>query len=103
MFVPKRRRDRAPAAAPAPDPREPTAAEVRAVVDEVLAPLGERPCSDSGCIFGPPGGQMTNGGCRCVRDAAIESRATLPAFYELAGAIRNLATEVARQRKAATS
>lgn len=98
MFVPKRR-DRAPAAPPAPDPRAPTAAEVRAVVDEVLSPLGERPCSDSGCIFGPPGGQMTNGGCSCVRDAARESRATLPAFYELAGAIRKLATEVARKRK----
>lgn len=26
-------------------------------------------CSDHGCIFGHPGGQGTNGGCRCLDDA----------------------------------
>ncbi len=24
-------------------------------------------CGDSSCIFGSPGGQHTNGGCRCLR------------------------------------
>jgi hypothetical protein len=24
-------------------------------------------CSDSGCVFGHPGGMHTNGGCRCAR------------------------------------
>ena len=30
-----------------------------------MKPLSEFGCGDSGCIFGPPRGMATNGGCRC--------------------------------------
>jgi hypothetical protein len=26
-------------------------------------------CSDGSCIWGPPGGMQTNGGCMCLKDA----------------------------------
>lgn len=25
-------------------------------------------CGDGGCVFGSPGGMVTNGGCRCFKD-----------------------------------
>jgi hypothetical protein len=27
-------------------------------------------CGDNSCVWGPPGGMATNGGCRCHRDYA---------------------------------
>ena len=37
------------------------------------APYG---CSDSGCVFGNPGGMCTNGGCKCLyfNKSDIEAR-----------------------------
>lgn len=32
-------------------------------LDEVADPIH---CSDGGCVFGHPGGQHTNGGCKCL-------------------------------------
>lgn len=33
-------------------------------------------CGDNSCMFGPPGGMGTNGGCRCLID--VEQRLRLP-------------------------
>jgi hypothetical protein len=48
-------------------------------------------CSDSGCIWGAPGGMATNGGCWCGLDAP---RTATMQFYRVA---QHLAAEVERR------
>ena len=35
-------------------------------LQELLKQHGIDPCNDGSCMFGPPGGMHTNGGCRCI-------------------------------------
>ena len=34
-------------------------------------------CGDNSCVWGPPGGMATNGGCRCHRATAGGERMTM--------------------------
>jgi hypothetical protein len=34
-------------------------------------------CGDNSCVFGPPGGMATNGGCQCLKGSPIELRRKL--------------------------
>jgi hypothetical protein len=47
-------------------------------------------CTDSGCIWGSPGGMCTNGGCRCLIDGrgtqAMNARDQARAFAKVARA-----------------
>lgn len=72
-------------------------ARLRAVIDETLAAQGMRACGDRSCVFGPPGGQCTNGGCRCIKE--IRSPAQRAMFRRLASAIMWLSGEVAGRRE----
>lgn len=57
-------------------------------------------CGDGGCIFGHPGGQHTNGGCRCLTSDIHDTRIVA---RQLALIGRELAKElvVAQEAKAA--
>lgn len=46
----------------------------RTRLSALLAEAGITPCGDNPCMFGPPGGMGTNGGCRCLpRDRSVPS------------------------------
>lgn len=42
-------------------------AAVRRILINELQACGVEPCADGSCIFGPPPGQRTNGGCQCLK------------------------------------
>lgn len=44
----------------------------------------EQGCGDGGCVFGHPGGQHTNGGCRCIPHDQNEARALSRVAHEVA-------------------
>jgi hypothetical protein len=50
-------------------------------------------CRDSSCMFGPPKGQATNGGCRCANTSAVD---TWRKLVLLAGDIRRARDEATR-------
>jgi hypothetical protein len=52
-------------------------------------------CSDSGCIWGKPGGLYTNGGCRCD-GSAMGYFTSGPEMRKLARVAQHLAAEVER-------
>ncbi len=41
-------------------------------------------CSDGNCVFGHPGGMHTNGGCRCLKQDAIQLRRSLRQMSKVA-------------------
>lgn len=58
--------------------------------EALLQQLRELGCSDTGCVFRPPGGMGTNGGCRCLReiedpDLRVHIRRVLQIYRLLAG------------------
>lgn len=77
------------------DDRKPTNTQVRAIVSELCAKVGIEPCGDNSCVFGPPGGMGTNGGCRCVIERAPGQRQQdRRTIHALASLVRELATRV---------
>lgn len=89
---------------------EPSPSYTRAVVEEAMKasgfgystgdPATAAPCGDNSCIFGPPGGMGTNGGCRCFdKDprhlASIDAARTV---RRLANTIVLLARQLAEYR-----
>lgn len=68
-------------------------ARAREIVRVALSAVGIVLCRDSSCIFGPPSGMATNGGCRCFeRDGkAFERHSRI----KLAAVICALAARVA--------
>lgn len=57
-----------------------------------LAKYGITPCGDNSCMFGPPGGMATNGGCCCIERMESERTPRRARVYiqKLAAALRDL-------------
>lgn len=70
------------------------AKRVRAVAVQISGP--DVGCGDGGCVFGHPGGQHTNGGCRCL--SFTDEGRTLEAARKLARVAQGLALQQVRER-----
>lgn len=66
--------------------------DIKAILDR----HGIKRCGDSSCIFGPCGGMMTNGGCRCGHDDPGAPSRPTRLSRQLAHAVTELAAEIAR-------
>lgn len=73
---------------------------VRAVVSDALITENMQPCTDGSCIFGPPGGMHTNGGCQCIKEAARSGPIVMSQVVALASVIRTLAAVIVDGAKA---
>ena len=70
----------------------------RATLRAALTAAGIEPCSDSSCMFGPPGGMSTNHGCHCLERAGLDVSPEARAYIRrLAHACRALAERVEPQ------
>ena len=65
-------------------------------INAILDRHGIKRCGDSSCIFGPRGGMMTNGGCRCGHDDPGAPSRPTRLSRQLAHAVTEQAAEVAR-------
>jgi hypothetical protein len=83
----------------APDAKPKSTARQIAVA--ALAKVGLRPCGDGSCMFGPPDGMATQGGCRCFDKWSAFDGEKAPRGYQsrdgqkLAQVIRDLAGQLA--------
>jgi len=49
-------------------------------------------CSDGGCVFGPPGGMHTNGGCECLKERDVNlMRRSLMRIADVARVLASIA------------
>ena len=65
-------------------------------INAILDRHGIKRCGDSSCIFGPRGGMMTNGGCRCGHDDPGAPSRPTRLSRQLAHAVTEQAAEIAR-------
>lgn len=65
-------------------------------INAILDRHGIKRCGDSSFIFGPRGGMMTNGGCRCGHDDPGAPSRPTRLSRQLAHAVTEQAAEIAR-------